>query len=339
MTAVCDGEREDVAWLALALRDADDAQHSTRVGRTIRTRVDWPAWRAERVHAWCVRLGLRPVQASSGETRASIYRIDSALAGPLSEAVEATARNSVHEDTDPDTDADTPPRPQSIQRTTSPERPSLGARCDSLVDRMGQLEVSFPFMAPPMPSLGGETPMTRAGSFDSALKGRRRSSVGRPTSCSRGRSSNVGIPFFDDAPSTASSTCRRNDVARRFSFGLNQDARRDSVDVFANNKHARESVTIHEDAQLLLQPLASAHRMSVSPRHRDVQPFETPAGCPNPNPAGWGAHPDYGDWGTSETAPIDALRALRLHLEAETNNDARPLAPDAMGPSTTPDRT
>lgn len=261
---------QGVAWLLSAIRKSEkDASPSAEYSRVLRTSVRWSPSRQAQIDTWCELLGLRRCSAeedSSIVAGSSAYSISNEIAF---EALKEAALNAAADDTDIESETSgadtTPERPSSLARRCSPgsivhKDESRGGipRCDSLVDRMGQLNVlgGFRHVATPatidmrsasMPDdtrprvlfTAATSNVARGLSYDSAMTAPH-SSAGRPPKAStssrrtadssslssaRRRSSVAGalpfLPLFDDPddPHATHEHYISKNVAKRFSFG------------------------------------------------------------------------------------------------------------------------
>ncbi|KAJ1458184.1 hypothetical protein M885DRAFT_513238 [Pelagophyceae sp. CCMP2097] len=344
-----DAVHEDLAWLS----DAVD-QSSVLVGQ------DWPRERRDRVDSLCSKLGLErrgdeyEIRRASFQETATLDAIKSCLVknGWLA--------------------LDSPPRPLSLPRTTSPifnpspPPPPVLARCDSLVDRMTQLHV-WRSATTTLTTKSASTP-ARTSSIDSDIKHAMRfeedgdddddfsfraRSFDSSILHTAPRCTNALKLSFDSAATATATTSRKGLGARasleaavaRFSFGgsSRQSSSSAAPPAYDHRSDARESTDSCAAADRYADRSAQRPRRSARPAKHAVgkprttffcavgdvinadSPHRTRAASetvtehrtPNhlagdgPRRGGWGAHPEFGDWATTEAADANTLSALR----------------------------
>lgn len=355
---VCGGDADDVAWLWRALRQADTStRHGAGDGHVLAASADLPPSRRLRLDTWCVRLGLHPVQGNTcpGTSRwppLLHYQVPAHRLAALRTAVEAARALAIFspsvEEVDTESDPDTPPH--ALPRTGSPlriEAPQLGPRCDSLIDRMGQLNVlgraasaSLPSDDPP--SSTNYAPSTLSVETESQVRKVSSAEAKGAPSSSRRRSSCAPpfLPLFDHHGDH--DDCQLDaTIAKRFSFG-----RRDStlstastVSCFVAPRKGRRS---NSDSSNSVRPQRRPPRRSASdtlvPSLDDHRQLPSQRSSPSPPRSTLAdrlqtpQHPCIGDiarrgnstqpalpgaWPTSTPAQDLIISDLLRHLHAE----------------------
>lgn len=363
--AVCGGDAEDIAWLWRALRQADTSpRYRSEDGRLLAASADLSPSRRSRLDTWCARLGLHPVQSNVGPATSEWpptlhYQVPAQRLAALRTAVEAARTLAIFsppaEEADTESDPDTPPH--ALPRTGSPlrfEAPQLGPRCDSLIDRMGQLNVlgransvTLPSDEPPS-STNYATSMLSAESEDLLRKVSSAETKGAPSS--RRRRSSCAPPFLPlfDHHGDHDECHLDATIAKRFSFG-----RRDStlstastVSCFVAPRKGRRS---NSDSSSSARPQRRPPRRSVSDTlppslddHRQLPSQRSSLSPPRSTLAdrmqtpqhpcigdiarrGNAAQPPlHGAWPTSTPAHDLIISDLLRHLHAEYAESATP---------------